>query len=112
MQIFYQIWSNGICNTVTLEVDPLDHISTIKRKIQDKEGLCLDRQHLLTLYCDGKHLDNHRTLHDYNISENSTLLTSIRCDDAMHRIFVKVSWTGMTIPLGTHALPITSLLAL
>ena len=103
MKIFYQIWTNGICNTVSVEVDPLDHISTIKRAIQDREGICLDRQQLLTLYCDGKHLENSKTLADYNISENATLLSSIRCDDGTHRIYVKVSWTGKTIPLGKES---------
>ena len=100
MKIYYQIWTNGICNKVTLDVDPKDHISTIKRAIQDKEGICLDRQHLLTLFCDGKHLENSKTLADYQISENAMLLASIRCDDGTHRIYVKVSWTGKTIPLG------------
>ena len=99
MKIFYQIWTNGIRNTEILEVEPIDHISTIKRAIQDKEGICMDRQHLLTLYCDGKLLENSKTLSDYNISENATLLSSIRCDDGTFRIFVKVSWTGTTIPL-------------
>ena len=48
-----------------------DTIEDLKAKIQDKRGLLLDRQRLKSK---GQLLDEGKTLHDYSIQDNSTLL--------------------------------------
>ena len=58
--------------TITLEVEATDTIHNIKEKIQDKEDITLNEQHL---YVDALRpfLSNDRTLSDYNIQEGATL---------------------------------------
>ncbi|XP_033120378.1 polyubiquitin-B-like [Anneissia japonica] len=78
-------------NSVTLTVDPLDTIESIKVAFQEKEGTPPSQQRLVFK---GIQLENGRTLSDYNIEMGSTLHN----DNGM-QIFVKTVRTGKTITL-------------
>jgi len=56
--------------TLTLEVKPSDIMANVKTKIQDREGISLDRQRLVFA---GRPLDDACTLQDYNIQRESTI---------------------------------------
>jgi hypothetical protein len=67
MQI-YVVTVSG--KTLTLDVDPLDRIEYVKRKIQDREGVSPAEQRLTF---SRRQLDDGHTLRDYSITRNSTL---------------------------------------
>ena len=73
MQIFVKTLTG---KHITLEVEPGDYISTVKTKIQEKEGIPPDQQRLTY---QGKLLENdNETLADHNVQKESTLNLTLR----------------------------------
>ena len=72
MQIFVKTLTS---KTLTFDVEPSDTIEEIKLKIQDREGIPIEHQKLEYA---SKHLENTRTLSDYNIETDSTLYLTLK----------------------------------
>ena len=61
--------------TITLRVDRYEHIGFLKIRIKEKQGIPTDQFHLVFA---GMHLEETRTLADYNIQTQSTLNEIVR----------------------------------
>jgi len=75
--------------TLTLNVYPSDTIESVKKQIQDKEGIKTDQQNLIF---SGKTLENNNTLSEYNIQNQSALYLVLRLseDKNMIQIFIRL----------------------
>ena len=72
MQIFVRNLEGA---NIAVEVEPNESIASIKAKIQEKQGVPVDRQRLVF---GGKQLEDNHTLADHNVQANSTLHLVIR----------------------------------
>ena len=61
---------------ITLDVLPNDPVKNVKKKINEKEGISVVQQQLIFA---GKELKDERTLHDYNVTSNSTVSMFLPC---------------------------------
>ena len=85
-------------NTITLEVKANDTIKNVKAKIQNEEGIPLDKQHVIF---EEKPLEDDHTLSDYDIRTGETLCLEL-CSNGDMQIFVQ-TLTGKTITLEVEA---------
>ena len=72
MQIFVKMLTG---QTITLEANPSDTVTELKRKVQEKEGFKAHRQRLLYIETP---LEDDRTLSQYDIHDGSTLHLIVR----------------------------------
>ena len=85
--------------TITLEVYPSDTIKKVKLKIQNKEGIPPSQQHLIFKR---QELKDHQTLHEYKVTNKSSV--HLRLEDELDRILINVEFsTGRKILINVSA---------
>ena len=79
-----QIFVKGLTGkTFTYQVKSSDDIYSIKKQIQQNQGMSADEQRLIFA---GEQLEDHKTFFDYKISCDSTLHLCLRLCGGMHHI--------------------------
>ncbi|KAF8102638.1 hypothetical protein N665_0197s0002 [Sinapis alba] len=99
MRIFLNICDKTRVTRITLDVKSSDTVSNLKAKIQDKEGIPIEKQKLLFT---GRFMKDEYTLADYNVQKENTILVLLMLEGIM-KIFVK-TFTGKTIALEVESL--------
>ena len=83
--------------TIALDVESGDSIDNVKQKVQNAAGVSATEQYL---YYGGKFLNNGRTLADYNIQKESTLLVASEAKGVPNGVrLTEESATGIAIEL-------------
>merc|ERR1712159_577243 len=85
--------------TIHLDVEKNESIRKIKSKIQNKEGIPLNKQRLVF---SGKQLEDGKTLTNYGVHRESILHLLLRLQGGSIQIFVK-TLTGKTITLDVES---------
>lgn len=78
----------------TLEVEPNDTIEAVKAKIQDTEGIPLDRQRLIFA---GKRLEDRHTLSNYDIHQGSTIHIVLRQGTCVLIALIEITFAGLNV---------------
>jgi len=81
MLIYFRLATTKAQTQQSLDVEPLDTLKMVKMKIEEKHDIPAERQ-LLSFA--GKHLQDQRTLADYNIQKESTLRLELRPRGSMN----------------------------